>query len=135
MSPPVPVGVHIFAGFRESEEAGNVKALVLRVVAPRVGALRHTDLEVPSLLAKALGPLVSPMIRCRVLGRAGIVVRLHLGHLRDTRRRWRRHRLHPIGREITCELVMVLGIDEIVQGLTQQFVLRETQFRSSDDRV
>lgn len=135
MSPLVPVGVRVFAGLREPEEAGNVKALVLRVVALRVGALLYAELEVPSLLAKVLGFLVSPVIRRRVLGGAGIVVvRLNLGHLRDTRRRRCRHRLHPVGREITRELLTVFFIDVIIQVLTQQFVLRETQFRSLDER-
>lgn len=85
------------------------------MVAPGVGALRHADLEVSSLLAKALDPLVRPITRRRgVLGGVGIVVVRQLGHLRR-----RRHRLHPVGREIMRELVMVLGIDEIIQGLTQ----------------
>jgi len=115
LSPSVPIGVRVFAGFCESEETRNVEALVLRVVASGVGALRHADLEVPSLLAEALGPLVRPVI-CRrgFLGGIGTVVVRQLGHLRDARRRRRRHRLHPVGREITRELVMVLGINEIV---------------------
>lgn len=139
MPPPVPVGVRVLAGLREPEEARNVEALVLRVVAPGVGALRHADLEVPPLLAKALGPLVRGSVvrrRRRVLGGVGIVVLRQLGHLRDPgRRRRRRHRLHPVGREITRELVMVLGIDEVVQGLAQQLVLRKRNSKSSDVRV
>lgn len=136
MSPPVPVVVRVFAGLREPEEAGNFEALVLRVVAPRVGALRHAELEVPPLLAEALGPLVRPVTRPRgLLGRTGIVVVRQLGHLRDVRRRRRRHRLHPVGREITRELLVVLGMDEIVQGLTQQFVLRNTILKLRRERV
>lgn len=124
---PVPVGVGVLASNREPQETGNVEALVLRMVTPGGGALRHAELELPSLLAKALDPLVRPMIRRRgVLGGARIVVVRQLGHLRDAGRRRRRYRLHPVRREITRELVMVLGIDEIIQGLTQQFVLRNT---------
>lgn len=116
---PVPVGVRVLAGLRESEETGNVELLVLQVVAPGVGALDHADLEVPSLLAEALDPLRRPVIRRRgVLGGARIVVVHQLGQLRDAgrrrRRRRRRRRLRPVGREITSELVVVLGIDEVI---------------------
>lgn len=65
MSASVPVGVRVSAGFRESEEARNVEALVLHVIAPGVGALRHADLEVSPLLAEALGHLLRLVIRRR----------------------------------------------------------------------
>lgn len=124
MSAPVAVGVGVLAGLREPEEARNVEALVLGLVTPGGGALGHADLEVPSLLVKALDPLVRPVARRRrVLGGARAVVVRQLGHLHHA---GRRHRLHPVGRQITRELIMVFGVDEIIQVLTQQFVLRNT---------
>lgn len=141
LSPSVPVGIQVFAGFCEPEKTRNLETLVLRVVAPGISALRYADFEAPSLLVEAFGPLVRPLTWHRgFLRRVGNVIVFQLGHLRDAHRRWRRrHRLYPVRRKITLELIMVLGIDEIEQRLTQQFVLRNTisevQMRESNSEL
>lgn len=128
MPPSVPIGIRILASFREPEDSGNVKRLVLRVFTPGDGALRHADLEVPPLFVEQRLVLLvcSVVIRRRVLGGAGIVVVHQVGHLRDSSRRRRRRRLHTVGFKVSRKLTMILGIDEIEQRLTQQFVLRNS---------
>lgn len=128
MPPSVPIGICILASFREPEDSGNVKRLVLRVFTPGDGALRHADLEVPPLFVEQrLVLLVCSVVICRrVLGGAGIVVVHQVGHLRDSSRRRRRRRLHAVGFKVSRKLTMILGIDEIEQRLTQQFVLRNS---------
>lgn len=128
MSPSVPVGISILASFREPEDSWNVKRLILRVFTPRDGALRHTDLEVPPLLVEySFLFTCSVVIHRRILRGTGIVVVHQIGHLSDSsRRRRRRRRLHIVGSKISRKLITILGIDEIVQRLTQQFVLRNS---------
>lgn len=123
MSPLVPVRLRVPAGFREPENPRNVEVFVLRVFAPGNSTLRHADLEVPPLLAKELDPL-RPLAG-RVLRGAGTVFACRIGHLRDARRRRCCRQLHLVGPDVSRELVMILGMDEIIQGLTQQLVLQQ----------
>lgn len=125
MSPPFPVRVRVSAGVREPEDSRNFEILVLRVLAPGNGALRHTDLEVPPLLAEEPYPL-RPLAGRLLRGGAGTVFARRVGHLGDARRRrYRRRQLHLVGPDVSRELVMIIGMDEIVQGLTQQLVLQQ----------
>lgn len=122
MSSLVPIRLGVSAGLREPEDPRNIETLVLRVLAPGDGALRHADLEVPPLLAEEFDPL-RPMAG-RVLRGAGAVLARRVGYLHGARRRrHRRHLLHVVGPDVSRELLVILGMDEIVQGLTQQLVL------------
>jgi len=142
LSPSVSVlDVHVFASLCEPEKTRNVETFVLRVVAPGISALRYANFEIPSLFEEAFELLVRPLTwRRGFLRRVGTVIVCQLGYLRDVhrRRRWRCHRL-PIGQKITLELIKVIGIDEIEQALTQQFILRNTisevQMRESNSEV
>lgn len=116
MSSLVSVVLCIPAGLREPENPRNIETLVLRVFAPRNGALRHADLEVPPLLAEELDPLRS--LVGRVLRGAGIALTRRVGHLRGACRQ-----LHLVGPDVSRELRMIVGMDEVVQGLTQHLVL------------
>jgi len=95
----------------------------LRLLALRDGTLRHADLEAPSLLAEGSGSLADSLGRSRVLGRARVAVVGQFGaRLQPVLQR--ADRLHTIRCQVLRECFVVARINEVVQRLTQQFVLQ-----------
>lgn len=132
MSPSVPVVICVLASFREPEDSRNVKSFVLRVLTSIHGALSYANLKPPPLLVELLILLVYSVVICRrIVGGAGIVIVHQVGPT------WRgcRRKLHVVGYKVSLKLIMIIGMDEIDQRLTQQFVLRNSNSFEIQTRI